>query len=309
MPILDRLTRLGDVRLVVSTPPKTAGRHRTLRPSPVAQAAAARGLPVITPDRRGLRTLGDTLRELDVAILFVADYGRILPASAVTAVPLAVNVHPSLLPRHRGAAPVVRALWEGDAMTGVTLLGVEEEVDAGPIFDQVAVPILPADDAGSLEGRLAQLAADRVGDLLARVARLPGGPAALPRKPQEGTPTYAPRVTAAEEWLDVTRPADALVRQVRALAPEPGAKLATAEGPLIVLWAEVSPETAEERPGTVGTERVQGRVLPVVRAGDRRGLRLVRVRPAGRRTMDADAFVRGRPSLAGAVWGAQVDRA
>lgn len=291
---------------MVSTPPRPGHRGR-LAPSPVAEAAQARGLTVVTPGRRGLRELGAKVRELGVEVLFVADFGRIMPMSLVEAAPLAVNVHPSLLPRHRGAAPIVRTLWEGDARTGVTLLGVGEEVDAAPIYDKVDVPVLADDDAGSLEGRLAQLAADRVGALVERISHLPGGPSSLPAVPQTGAASYAPKLTSSDEWLNLTRPAALLVRQVRALAPEPGAKIRTAEGPLLVLSAAADDDAVPDGPvGTVGAAKVGRLVLPVVRSGDT-ALRLLRVRPAGRRTMDGDAFLRGRPDVLGARWGGETD--
>lgn len=273
----------------------------------MAQAARARGIRVLTPDRRGLRELRPTLTEFGVEVLFVADFGRIVPATVVCAVSLAVNVHPSLLPRHRGAAPIVWTLWEGDERTGVTLLGVGEEVDAAPIYDQAEVPVLVDDDAGSLEGRLSQLAADRVGALIDRISRLPGGPATVPAAPQTGTPTYARRLTAADEWLDVSVPAGKLVRQVRALAPEPGARIQTPEGPLLILAAAVETVAPEGPVGIVGAGRAGRGIVPIVRTGDGTGLLLLRVRPAGRRTMDGDAFLRGRREVLGTLWGLGTD--
>ena len=307
VPILDRLSRLCEVTLVVSTPPAPSQAHRRVRPSPVAEAARARGFDVVEPSRKELRSLGPVLRERSTEVLFVADFGRILPPDLVASVPHAVNVHPSLLPRHRGAAPIVWTLWEGDAVTGVTLLGVGAEVDAAPIYDQVQVPVLPDDDAGSLEGRLAQLAADRVGALLSRLRQPGEGVGGLHGRPQVGSPTYARRLGSADEWLDLERGAENAVCQVRALAPEPGARIATAEGPLLVLWAEVTPDAPDGPTGSVGTKRVGRRVFPQVRAGDGQGIVLVRVRPAGRRTMDGDAYLRGRVDPTGSVWGSGVD--
>lgn len=302
VPILDRLDRLCEVTLVVSTPARPGSRGR-ITASPVAEAARARGLAVVLPDRRAMRDLGPALRDSRTEVLFVADFGRIVPAALVGQVPLAVNVHPSLLPRHRGAAPIVWTLWEGDTVTGVTLLGVGEEVDAAPIYDQVDVPVLPDEDAGALEARLSQLAADRVGALVERLSHRSGGPAGLAGRPQVGEATYARRLKAADEILDLSQPPERIANQVRALAPEPGARLLTPEGLLLVLAARLTSQGPAGPLGTVGRVEEGRRAFPVVRIGEDQGLVLLRVRPAGRRTMDGDAYLRGHGDALGACWG------
>lgn len=297
VPILDRLSQESRLLAVVTTPAQRGDRGRVV-PSPVAQAALARSLEVLAPPRAELDALAQRIRDLGVEVLVVAAYGRILPPDLVAAAPWAVNVHPSLLPRHRGAAPVAWTLLAGDERTGVTLLGLAPEVDAGPVYDQVDVAVDPKDDRGSLEGRLSQLASTRVVALLRALEADRGR--GLVGHPQSGEPTYAPKLSRDDEGLVFTRPARELVRRVRAMAPRPGARARAPEGPLLVLWAEARARAAElasppPQPGTV--ERGPDG-FPWVATGDG-ALRLVRVRPAGRPTMPADAYLRGRPQLVG----------
>jgi methionyl-tRNA formyltransferase len=297
VPILHRARERARVALAVSTPARPGARGRVV-PSPFAQAAAALGIPVRTPTRDEFPDLAREIAAAAVDVLVVAAYGRILPPAVVAAAPMAVNVHPSLLPRHRGPAPVAWTLLAGDERTGVTLLGVEPEVDAAPVYDQAAVDVRPDEDRGALEGRLSELAANRLAALLERVERAPGH--RLPGRPQEGEATYAPKLTAADEGLSWREGAVALVRRVRALAPRPGARARGPDGPILVLWAQA----CERPPALAGAE--PGRVaaaddgFPVVATGDGAALRLERVRPAGRGTMDGDAYLRGRPHLVGA---------
>jgi methionyl-tRNA formyltransferase len=297
VPILDRLARRAQVEGVVTTPPGRSRRGAPL-PSPVAQAAAARQLTVWTPARGQWAELVEEVSRRHPDALFVADYGRILPQALVRTAPVAVNVHPSLLPRHRGPAPLAWTLLCGDAETGVTLLGITPEVDAGPVYDQVRVPVGPDEDAGALTARLAELAANRVTLLLERLRR----GESLEGRPQEGTPTYARRLQAEDEILDFSRPALEVVRRVRALSPRPGARTSDPDGPLLVLAAQVRDGAPAGEPGSLGVGQ-DG--VPVVRAGDGRGVALLRVRPAGRRTMEGTAYLRGRRWTSGVRLGAR----
>lgn len=300
VPILDRVGDRSRLSLVVTTPPQPGNRGRRM-PTPVAQAAAARGLAVRTPSRTDMAALADEIRALGADVLVVAAYGRILPRAVVDAAPVAINVHPSLLPRHRGAAPVARTLLEGDAVTGVTLLGVGPEVDAAPMYDQVTVPVKGDEDRGALEGRLSQLAANRLAGLL--LALEGSADRLLPSRPQEGPSTYAQKLTREDEGLRWQEPAEMLVRRVRALGPRPGARARMGEEPLLVLWAEAGERPAALRDADVGTVGRGDDGFPWAAAGEGTALRLARVRPAGKATMDGDAFLRGRPQLVGARLG------
>lgn len=295
VPILERLAERTDLRLVVTTPVARGDRGRRV-PTPVGQAAAARSLALRAPARSEMDALAAEMGALGVQVMVVAAYGRILPPSVIAQVPVAVNVHPSLLPRHRGAAPVARTLLDGDPETGVTLLGIGAEVDAAPIYDQVSVAVLADEDRGALEGRLSQLACTRLATLLTTIEAAGARPPASCA--QVGVATYAHKLSRADEGIAWSDPAPALVRRVRALGPRPGARARTPEGPLLVLWAEAGerpPSIADGAPGTVGRG---GDGFPWVATGDGRAIRLTRVRPAGKTTMDGDAYLRGRPGLA-----------
>jgi len=246
-----------------------------------------------------MAALADELAALAPDALVVAAYGRILPARLVAGGRIAINVHPSLLPRHRGAAPVAWTLLRGDGRTGVTLLGVGPEVDAAPMYDQVEVAVRPEDDRGALEGRLSQLAATRLCVLLDTLATRPDR--TLPSVAQTGEATYAPKLGPEDEGIRWDRPAVDLVRQVRALAPRPGARTATPDGPLLVLWAQAEAAPPE---APVGEVRAGADGFPRVACADGQ-LRLVRVRPAGKATMDGDAWLRGRARLLGARLGGE----
>ncbi len=265
--------------LLVTAPPAARGRGHQERPLPLAGWAEAAGANVLAPvawDEASLQAVSRAALDC----LVVADYGRRLPVSAL---PLAINVHPSLLPRWRGAAPIQRALWHGDRYTGVSVMRVAEAIDAGPLYAQEAILIAPDDNAGTLSQRLALLG----GRLLAEVlSDLEAGRAQALAQDSRGV-RWARRLTGEEEWL---RPGDlstsSLVRRVRALSPAPGAKL-TVNGRalklLVVEAASVRPPAGEL--WASGPDLVLG-----TRDG---GVRLIRVRPAGGREMAGADFWRG----------------
>lgn len=293
VPILERLVRADCVPVaVVTRPDRPRGRGQRLEPSPVKEAALRHGLPVLTPERPGDPEFLARLTELAPDVIVTAAYGRILPRAVLDIPRLAcLNVHPSLLPLHRGPAPILRTLWNGEERTGVTIMHMAEEMDAGDIMLQQEVAVRPDEDRGVLETRLAALGAT----LLLRALRLLAIDEA-PRRPQDHLrATYAPALTRADEPVDWTRPAAAIVNQVRALAPRPGASTAVGDLPVKVLRVEAVPLSAEvagARPGQVAA------VVPdqgfVVAAGE--GAVLVReVKPAGGRAMAAADFLRGYP--------------
>lgn len=207
--VLERLAATHEVTSVVTRPDAPAGRGRKLAPSPAKLAAERLGLPVIEPERLepGL--------DLGAPVVVVVAYGLIVP-DAVLAERLWLNVHPSLLPRWRGAAPVERALMAGDSETGVSIIKLVTELDAGPIAAQGTFVVEPEDDAGAVFARSGEVAADLLGRVLAE-------PDPTFRE-QKGAPTYAAKITAADRRLDLDRPARELVDHVRALSPHIGAR-------------------------------------------------------------------------------------
>ena len=271
------------VGVVYTQPPRPAGRRHRLLSSPVQALAEQHGIAVRCPI---------TLRDPEVQAEFaatpadaaiVAAYGLILPA-AVLAAPRhgCLNVHASLLPRWRGAAPIQRALLAGDAETGITIMQMDEGLDTGPILLQEAMPIGPAMTAGALSEHLAELGARLILDALDGVAR---GTLSAQPQPDVGV-TYAAKLRREEARLDWRLPASALERQVRAFDPWPGAFFCGRGERIRVLMAEADARPAGAAPGTVLDEHLG----VACGAGVLRPLRLQR---PGRSALDAAAFLRG----------------
>jgi methionyl-tRNA formyltransferase len=268
-----------DVALVVTQPDKRRGRGGEAAPSPVKRAAEELGLPVRTPGR-AVEVLDD-LRGSGATLGVVVAFGQILPRVVLDALPEGfVNVHYSLLPRWRGAAPVERAILAGDERTGVSLMRIEEGLDTGPVYAEAAVVIGPDDTAGHLRAELAEIGARLL------VEHLDAIPTMTP-SPQEGETTYAEKLTPDEFRLDWSRPAVELARRVRAGNPSPGA-WATAGGKRLKVWAAHAADEAEPGVGTPGA-LVDG---PVVSTGDG-VLALDRVQVEGRQAVEAAEWIRG----------------
>jgi methionyl-tRNA formyltransferase len=287
VPTLDALHAAGHRIVAVYTqPPRPAGRGQALRPSPVHARAEALGLAVRTPARfRDPETLA-AFAALDLDAAVVVAYGQILPQAALDAPRFGcVNLHASLLPRWRGAAPVQRAVMAGDAETGVCAMAMEAGLDTGPVYARLATPIGPDETAGALAGRLSRLGAPVI---LGTLAALAAGRAVA--TPQEGAPLYAAKIAKEEGALDWTRHAAALSALVRGLSPAPCAFAALGGARLKVLAAQAEP--GQGAPGAT----LDGRLLVACGEG---ALRLTRVQRAGRPAMDAAAFLAGQPVPAG----------
>lgn len=251
--VLERLAARHEVVVLLTRPDAPKGRGRALTPPPAKVVAERLGIPVLQPERPepGL--------ELDAPVVVVCAYGLLVP-EPLLAERLWLNVHPSLLPRWRGAAPVERAILAGDAETGVTIHETVAELDAGPIAAQRAFSIGDA-DAGEVFARAAEVAVDLLDDVLARAAST-RDPLHVARTfvPQAAAgATYAEKLGPADRLLDLQRPPDELVRRVRALAPHIGAR-ATLHGRLVTVWAaRVAPDGSFE-PLEVQPEG--GRLMP-----------------------------------------------
>ena len=217
--VLERLAQKHDVSLLLTRPDKPRGRGRTVQPTPAKALAERLGIPVAEPARL------DENVELPTDTVVVAAYGLLIPEPLLSRA-LWLNVHPSLLPRWRGAAPVERALIAGDARTGVTIHRTTADLDAGPIAAQEAFDVEPDDDAGSVFARSAEIAARLLDDVIADPHFEP--------QPEEGV-TYAEKITPEDRELDFTRPALHLVNIVRALSPHIGAR-AELDGRRILIW-------------------------------------------------------------------------
>lgn len=288
LPALVRLLESGlvDVESVVTAPPRPAGRKGVLTPTPVATLAAEHNLPIRTPRTLRDEAVQGELRAAGAELIVLADYGRLIPG-AVLELPRygALNIHPSLLPRHRGAAPVVGTILEGDPVGGVTVMRMDEGLDTGPILARREVALEGSELAPELEARLAEMGAD----LLVEV--LPGWlEGTLTAMPQDDSAATLTRMLRREDGrLDPTRPAAELERQVRAYQPWPGSFLEHDHARLKVWAASVLDQHVAVEPGAlILTEGTLG--LGTV-AGV---LRLDEVQPAGKRRMSGAEYRRGK---------------
>lgn len=296
LPALERLASRPDVRLVavVSTPPRPSGRHGRPTPTPIAVWAAEHGLAVLTPPRLRSSEATGAILALEPELAVLADYGQLVPAELLELPFGALNLHPSLLPRHRGATPIPAAILAGDRETGVTIFRMDAGLDTGPVLARRVVPIAETDTAERLEGRLAIVAAELLDEVLGPWLR---GEIEAEPQPAEGA-TATRRLRREDGWLDPAHPAEELERQVRALRPWPGAFLETEAGRLIVHAASVEPSVAGDEPGRLVAS---GDGLALTTTAGR--LRLLTVQPAGGRVMTAAAYRRGRPRLVGTAVG------
>lgn len=296
VPILEALVAAPEVELVgvVSAPDRPAGRGGNPSPTPVAARARRLGLTLLQPARIRDEASVAEIAALRPGLGVLADYGRIVPA-AILGLPAhgILNVHPSLLPRHRGASPIPATILAGDPTTGVTLIRMDEGLDTGPIVATTAWPLAGDEVAPELEARAAAAGAELLRRSLA--GWLAG---TLPARVQEPTAATLTRPHRREDGrLDPARPAGELERRVRAFQPWPGSFVETVGGPLKVWRAEALPP----RPA-------DGGLLPAGRFGPGPDLRLgtaygelvlVEVQPAGGRRMTGAELLLGRPGLPG----------
>lgn len=280
LPALDALHAAGfEIACVYTRAPQPAGRGQKQRPSPVHARAEALGLPVRTPT-----TLRDPEAQAAFAALaphaaVVVAYGLILPQPILdTPARGCLNIHASLLPRWRGAAPIQRAIMAGDAETGVAIMAMEAGLDTGPVLLRKAVPIGPRDTAGTLHDTLAALGARLIVDALAHLDGLPPLP-----QPETGV-TYAAKIDKAEARVDWTKPAAEVDRQVRGLSPFPGAWTEAGGERVKLLLGEPAPGAGA--PGTILD------AAPTIACGDG-ALRLLRLQRAGRAPQEAADLLRG----------------
>ena len=294
VPALGALVDAGhDVIAVYTRAPKPAGRGQQERRTPVHDLALALGLPVRTPKSLRSEEEAQAFKALDLDAAVVVAYGHILPKSFLDAPVLGcINIHGSLLPRWRGAAPIHRAILAGDAETGVTTMRMDEGLDTGPMLLAERTPISAADTAESVHDRLAELGARLIVSTLDGLVAKTLEP--VPQS-EEGV-TYAHKLGKEEGALDWRRPAAELERKVRAFHPWPGTWFEVASGERIkVLAAGLA--LAGGAPGTVSVGR-DG--FPVVACGIG-GLRLLKLQRAGKSAQSADAFLRGFALPAGTV--------
>ncbi|HUO22386.1 MAG TPA: methionyl-tRNA formyltransferase [Caulobacteraceae bacterium] len=292
VPALAELVAAGfEVAAVYAQPPAPRGRGQELKPSPVQAFAESLGLPVSTP--ASMRDPGAiaAFQALDLDAAVVVAYGQILPLAVLDAPRLgSFNLHASLLPRWRGAAPIQRAIMAGDSVTGVQVMRMSEGLDEGPVLLGETVRIGPLDTAGTLQQRLAGVGAHLLPRALAAVER--GGAQETPQA--ETGVTYAKKIKPAEARIDWSRPAAELDRHIRGLSPFPGAwfEAPSERGPVRVKALLSRLEEGEGAPGDV----LDGELLIACGSG---AVRLLQAQREGRQVQDAHTFVRGFPLPAG----------
>jgi len=299
-----------DIALVLTQPDRPAGRGMKLTPSAVKQAALARGLPLFQPGSLKSPEAQAELRAADADVMVVAAYGLILPP-AVLDLPRfgCLNIHASLLPRWRGAAPIQRAILAGDTETGITIMQMDAGLDTGAMLSKAVVPIRDSDTAASLHDTLAAAGATAIVAALANYATL------VPEAQDDAQATYAAKLSKEEAQLDWSQPADTLARAVRAYNPVPGA-WTLLDGVPLKIWSGQAVASADDLkdPGLLRAEARESAYAPgevlhaeadrlVVACGSG-GLALQEIQPAGSKRMAGAAFLAGRPLSRGARFGA-----
>lgn len=293
VPTLQNLIRHHQVLGVVTQPDRPAGRNRQLQQSPVKQLALEMGIPVFQPEKIRRPDAIDELKNWLPDVYVVTAFGQILPQAVLDIPPYgSINVHASLLPRWRGAAPIQAAIRAGDAETGVTIMKMDAGLDTGPKLSQRAIPIAPDETGQSLHDKLASLGADLLIETL--LAYLAGD--ILPRpQPEEGI-TFAPTLKKEEGLIDWAKDAVSIERMVRAFTPWPGTYTVWKSQQLKIHSAYVGEGNAQ--PGTV----IQFRGRVAIGAGE--GLFYpTRLQLAGRAALSIDEFMRGQADLVGAALG------
>lgn len=296
VPSLEALAQRYDIVAVVTQPDRPARRGRKMTASAVKRAALARGLPLMQPESLREQEAVSRLRELEPQVMVVAAYGQILRPEVLNIPPAGVvNVHPSLLPKHRGASPIVGALLAGEEETGVTIMLMDEGMDTGPILAQRAAEICPEDTLGSLENSLALVGAELLLETLPRW--LEGRIDAQPQ--DDDRATFTKPVSRKDALIDWSQPAAEIWLRIRAFNPRPGAHTTWRGKMLMVLrgdplaeWGgKGQPGRVLDLPAGVGVDTGQGVLL------------LQEIQLAGKRAMVIRDFVRGQRDFVGSLLG------
>jgi methionyl-tRNA formyltransferase len=273
---------------LVSQPDRPKGRGQKLLPTPTKAVAMAAGIPVLQPARLKDESFVEALRALSPDLGVVAAYGRIIPDAVLAVPPLGmINIHASLLPKYRGAAPIHRAVINGDAETGVTIMRVVTELDAGPMLATVRVPIGPDERTPDVERALAQAGADLVVQVVDQLAE--GRATEVPQ--DHAAATYANKIERHEGTIDWSLPAERIHNLVRGLQPWPLVSVSLDGQRILLHRTAVTDQRSSAEPGTIVT--AANGVLGVATA-DGRVLRILELQPEGKRVMSARDFLAGR---------------
>ena len=289
VPVLEALVAAGhDIAAVYTQPPRPAGRGKKPRPSPVETRARALGFELRSPSSLKTPEAQAAFAALEAEAAVVVAYGLILPQAVLDAPARGcLNIHASLLPRWRGAAPIHRALMAGDAETGVCIMQMEAGLDTGPVLACETTPITPQDTTASLHDRLSGMGAALIVRVLAGLDRFTPRP-----QPSEGV-SYAAKISKQEARIDWTRPADQIDRQIRGLSPFPGA-WTTANGARIKLLM------SRLAPGAGAPGQVLDGLIVACGSG---AVEILRAQRQGKQAMETEAFLRGTPLPPGSILG------
>lgn len=279
---------IDEVVGVVSQPDRPAGRKRKLTPCPLKAFAAARGLNIMTPDKVGDPESVSALKALNPDLFVVVAYGQYIPSTVIQLAQYkAINVHPSLLPKYRGSAPIQWAILNGDEQTGVSIIYLAKKMDAGDILRQERYPIGPEDTSAVLHDKLADLGAEL---LLKTIEDIRKG--CVSRTIQnEAEAVEISKLSKEDGKIDWSMPAEAIRNRIRAFDPWPGSYCTLPDGELIKVW-KAAIEAGEGLPGTLLDDRL------LVATGSQ-ALRLLEIQPPGRKRMPAEAFLNGHPLAPG----------
>ncbi|MGR8948589.1 MAG: methionyl-tRNA formyltransferase [Gammaproteobacteria bacterium] len=270
---------------VYTQPDRPAGRGRRTTVSPVKQMANEFGIPVLQPANFSNEQDVECFAQHRLDVLVVAAYGLILPKDILTACKYPINIHASLLPRWRGAAPMQRAIMAGDHETGITIIRIVEKLDAGPMWNALSCPITPRDTAGTLHDKLAVLGAEAIETAIESIV----DDKVTETPQQESLATYAKKISAADRELDWNLTAEQLARQIRALNPSPTATANLAAQQCKIWSAEPGESREQKKPGTIAFANAEGIGIHTS-AGV---LNITLVQPPGKKPMTAADFLNG----------------
>lgn len=290
VPSLKRLIADGhEIAAVYTQPDKPKNRGMKLTPSPVKQVALANAIPVIQPQKLREEGVLETLASFQPELIVVVAYGKILPKAVIDLPPMGcINVHSSLLPKYRGAAPINWAVIHGETETGVTIMDIAEALDAGDMIAQRATPIDPNESVEQLHDRLAEMGAQLLSETVVQIAN-----GTAKRTPQEESQsTYAPMLSRDLSPIDWTKSAWEIHNQIRGLTPWPATTMELAGNQFKVYAAEETGESTDQPAGTlVGTDK-RGICMA---CGDGKVLRILELQAPGKKRMKAPDYLRGHP--------------
>lgn len=297
VPVLEALHEKHPVSMVISQPDKPVGRKRVMTPPPVAAAAKEMGIPLFQPDRIKAEEAVGKIRGLEPDLIITAAYGQILPKALLEIPELgAINVHASLLPKHRGGAPIHRSILKGDRQTGISIMYMEEGLDTGDVISQRTTEIRDDDNTGTLHDRLSTIGADLLLETLPAI--LDGTNASTPQNKDEAT--VSPNISKDDELLDWSREARDVFNHIRGLSPWPGAYTSFNDKRLKIYGANPPAGTSDALPGTITEVTDEGFT---VACGDGLTIEVTEVQLSGKKKTDGQNFAAGRQGLAGTVMG------